>query len=215
MKHKLLTTASVIAFAFALVFSIITVSRLAQTELASSKLPPVLNTAKASSAPETATANEMKELPRDTFIAAGKAKLAPAFSEGVWINSDALTLESLRGRVVVVDFWTFGCYNCRNTLPALKDWDTRYCDQGLTIVGVHSPEFDREKNEQNVRRETKSLGINYAVVTDNDYATWQAYGVNAWPTVLVLDKQGRIRFTHVGEGAYDETENVIKKLLAE
>ena len=214
MKHKFLTTASVIAFAFALVFSIVMVSRLAQDELASSKLPPVLNTAKASTT-ETASAKEMTEMPRDTLITPSKAKLAPAFSAGVWINSDPLTLENLRGRVVVVDFWTFGCYNCRNTLPALKGLDARYRDKGLTIVGVHSPEFDDEKNEQNVRRETKSLGINYAVVTDNDYATWRAYGVNAWPTLLVLDKQGRTRFAHVGEGAYDETENVIKMLLNE
>jgi thiol-disulfide isomerase/thioredoxin len=140
---------------------------------------------------------------------------APEFAPGSWINSDPLTLKKLRGRVVVVEFWTFGCYNCRNTLPYVKSWDERYRDKGLTIVGVHSPEFDEERKIDNVRRETASLGIRYPVVTDNDYATWKAYNVEAWPTVFILDKEGRVRWTHVGEGRYDETETVIKTLLAE
>jgi len=140
---------------------------------------------------------------------------APDFAPGTWINSEPLTLNNLRGRVVLVEFWTFGCYNCRNTLPSVKEWDARYREKGLTIVGVHSPEFDEEKKLDNVRREVASLGIQYPVVTDNDYATWRAYDVAAWPTIYVLDKSGRIRWTHVGEGAYDETEQVIQKLLGE
>jgi len=140
---------------------------------------------------------------------------APEFATGDWINSEALTVKSLRGRVVLVDFWTFGCYNCRNTLPALKSWDARYRDKGLTIVGVHSPEFDEEKQLENVRREVAELQIRYPVVTDTDYATWRAYDVAAWPTIFVLDRSGRIRWTHVGEGAYDATEQIIQKLLAE
>ena len=116
---------------------------------------------------------------------------------------------------MLVDFWTFGCYNCRNTLPAIKSWDARYRERGLTIVGVHSPEFDEEKKLENVRREVRELQIHYPVVTDTDYATWRAYDVAAWPTIFVLDKSGRIRWTHVGEGAYEETEQVIKKLLVE
>ncbi len=151
----------------------------------------------------------------DTFIAAAKATAAPEFAKGSWINSDPLTLNKLRGRVVVVEFWTFGCYNCRNTLPSVREWDTRYRDRGLTIVGVHTPETDSEYSLDNVRKEVPSLGIKYPVVTDNDYATWKAYAVEAWPTIFVLDKQGRIRWTHVGEGRYEETESVIKKLLAE
>jgi peptide-methionine (R)-S-oxide reductase len=144
-----------------------------------------------------------------------KSTTAPEISNGTWINSEPLTLHALRGRVIVVDFWTFGCYNCRNTLPSVKSWDARYRDQGLTIIGVHTPELDRERNIDNVRKEVAALEIRYPVVTDNDYATWKAYGVEAWPTLFVLDKQGRTRWMHVGEGAYDETEETIKKLLAE
>ena len=144
-----------------------------------------------------------------------KAPVAPEISGGTWINSYPLTLKSLRGRVVVVDFWTFGCYNCRNTLPSVKSWDTRYRDKGLTIIGVHTPELQRERDLDNVRREVAALGIQYPVVTDNDNAIWNAYGVQAWPTWFVIDKQGRVRGMHVGEGAYGETEQLIKKLLAE
>jgi thiol-disulfide isomerase/thioredoxin len=151
----------------------------------------------------------------DNMVAESKSPAAPEFASGEWINSKAITLEGLRGSVVLVDFWTFGCYNCRNTLPALKSWDARYRGKGLTIVGVHSPEFDEEKNLDNLRREVASLGILYPVVTDNDYATWKAYRVEAWPTMFVIDKLGRIRWTHVGEGAYDEAEQVIQSLLVE
>jgi thiol-disulfide isomerase/thioredoxin len=140
---------------------------------------------------------------------------APEFAPGEWINSEPLTVKSLRGRVVLIEFWTFGCYNCRNTLPSLKDWDARYREQGVTIVGVHSPEFAEEKMLENLRREVASLGIHFPVVTDNDYATWKAYDVEAWPTIVVLDKQGRVRWRHIGEGAYDESESVIQKLLSE
>ena len=155
--------------------------------------------------------------PRTTSgnVSAKDGPAAPEFAPGTWINSEKLTLKGLRGRVVLVEFWTFGCYNCRNTLPYVKRWDERYRDKGLTIVGVHSPEFDEEKNIDNVRRETASLGIRYPVVTDNDYATWRAYNVEAWPTIFILDKKGHIRWTHVGEGAYDDAEGVIQKLLAE
>ena len=137
------------------------------------------------------------------------------FAAGTWINSEPLTLKSLRGRVVLIEFWTFGCYNCRNTLPFVKRWHESYSDKGLTIVGVHSPEFAGERNIDNVRREVGSLGIKYPVVTDNDYETWKAYNVEAWPTLFVLDKTGRVRWTHVGEGSYDVAEQTIQKLLAE
>jgi thiol-disulfide isomerase/thioredoxin len=163
----------------------------------------------------TDSGSALPNLEADTLISAAKATAAPEFAKGNWINSDPLTLEKLRGRVVVVEFWTFGCYNCRNTLPAVKDWDTRYRDRGLTIVGVHTPEIDNEYNIDNVRKEVPGLGIRYPVVTDNDYKTWKAYGVEAWPTIFVLDKQGRVRWEHVGEGRYEETENVFRTLLAE
>jgi len=152
---------------------------------------------------------------RDVLIAGRDAHLAPQIASGEWINSEPVKLEALRGRVVLVDFWTFGCYNCRNTLPTLKRFDDTYRARGLSIIGVHSPEFDREKKIDEVRREVASLGIKYPVVTDNDYDTWRAFNIEAWPTVLIIDKRGRIRFTHIGEGLYQEQENIIKELLAE
>jgi peptide-methionine (R)-S-oxide reductase len=151
----------------------------------------------------------------NSLVSEANSPTAPEFAPGTWLNSEPLTLKSLRGRVVLVDFWTFGCYNCRNTLPFVKRWHESYSDKGLTIVGVHSPEFDTEKKIENVRREVASLGIRYPVVTDNDYETWRAYKVEAWPTVLLLDKSGHIRWAHVGEGAYEETERTIQQLLVE
>jgi thiol-disulfide isomerase/thioredoxin len=141
--------------------------------------------------------------------------VAPELAPGTWINSDPLTIKGLRGRVVLVDFWTFACYNCRNTLPYVKEWNARYRDKGLTIIGVHSPELDEERVLENVKRETAALGIRYPVVTDNDYSTWRAYGVEAWPTFFLVDKQGRIRWSHVGEGKYEEAEKIIRALIAE
>src|SRR5438132_5674822 len=111
--------------------------------------------------------------------------MAPEFAPGIWINSEPLTLKGLRGRVVVVEFWTFGCYNCRNTLPFVKSWDARYREKGLTIIGVHTPEFATERNIEKLRREVVSLGIRYPVVTDNEYETWRAYNVSAWPTIFL------------------------------
>jgi thiol-disulfide isomerase/thioredoxin len=144
-----------------------------------------------------------------------ESSAAPELATGDWINSEPLKLKELRGRVVLIEFWTFGCYNCRNTLPFIKGWDDRYRTQGFTVIGVHSPEFDDERKIETLRREVASLGIKYPVVSDNDYQTWDAYNVEAWPTTFLLDKQGRIRWRHVGEGGYDEAERLIQKLLAE
>lgn len=144
-----------------------------------------------------------------------ESSAAPALAPGDWINSEPLKLNDLRGRVVLIEFWTFGCYNCRNTLPFIKGWDARYRAKGLTVLGVHSPEFDEERKIEHLRREVASLGIMYPVVADNDFQTWKAYNVEAWPTTFLLDKQGRIRWRHVGEGGYDEAERLIQKLLAE
>ena len=140
---------------------------------------------------------------------------APELAAGDWINSEPLKLKDLRGRVVLIEFWTFGCINCRNTLPFVKNWHDRYRDKGLTVIGVHSPEFDEERDVENLRRQVVSLGIRYPVVSDNDYETWNAYKVEAWPTIFLVDKQGRTRWKRVGEGNYDEAERLIQKLLAE
>ncbi len=152
---------------------------------------------------------------RDVLIASGKAKSAPALAEGKWINSEPTTLENLRGQVVLVDFWTYGCYNCINTLPALKSYDAKYGGKGLTIVGVETPETESEKKFENLAQAVKKRDIKYPVVTDYNGDSWRAFEIEAWPTVVILDKQGRIRYTHVGEGAYDVQEKVIKTLLAE
>ena len=154
-------------------------------------------------------------IPSRTLTDETQAPAAPELSNATWINSEPLTLKGLRGRVVLIEFWTFACYNCRNTLPTVKKWDAQYRDKGLTIIGVHTPETDLERNEVDLKREITELGIKYPVVTDNDYSTWKAYRVEAWPTLFLLDKQGRVRWMHVGEGYYDETEEMIKKLLAE
>lgn len=143
------------------------------------------------------------------------AATAPELATGDWINSEPLKLQNLHGRVVLIEFWTFGCYNCRNTLPFVKSWDDRYREKGLTVIGVHSPEFDDERKVENLRREVALLKIRYPVITDNDYQTWNTYNVEAWPTIFLLDKKGRIRWKHVGEGDYEEAERLIQQLLAE
>jgi len=150
-----------------------------------------------------------------TAYKSSESATAPELATGDWINSEPLKLNDLHGRVVLIEFWTFGCINCRNTLPFIKGWHDRYRDKGLTVIGVHSPEFDEERDVEKVRSEVASLGIRYPVVTDNGYQTWNAYDVEAWPTAFLLDKQGRIRWRHVGEGDYDEAERMIQQLLAE
>jgi thiol-disulfide isomerase/thioredoxin len=150
-----------------------------------------------------------------TEYKSSESAAAPELAPGEWINSAPLKLKDLRGRVVLIEFWTFGCINCRNSLPFVESWHDRYREQGLTVIGVHSPEFDEEKNIETLRRQVDTLGIRYPVVTDNDFQTWRAFNVEAWPTIFLLDKQGRIRWTRVGEGKYDETERLIQKLLAE
>jgi thiol-disulfide isomerase/thioredoxin len=151
----------------------------------------------------------------DALIPAVKARTAPPIVQGKWLNSEPLALDKLRGRVVMLDFWTFGCYNCRNTLPTVKGFDERYREKGLTIIGVHTPESGYERDFENLRAAVEKLGIKYPIVTDNGSETWDAFGIEAWPTVIIIDKNGRIRYTHIGEGAYDTQESVIQTLLAE
>lgn len=146
------------------------------------------------------------------------AQSAPDFiGGGPWFNSggQALHIAALRGKVVAVEIWTAGCYNCLNVIPALKTWDEKYRSQGLVIIGVHSPEFDNERSADYVRTAVARLGIRYPVVLDNDFRIWKAYHNGYWPALYLVDKKGLIRFTHIGEGAYDETERLIKQLLAE
>jgi cytochrome c biogenesis protein CcdA/thiol-disulfide isomerase/thioredoxin len=132
-----------------------------------------------------------------------------------WFNSKPLSLAALRGRVVLIDFWTYTCINCIRTLPYLKAWDARYRKAGLTIVGVHSPEFSFEKDAGNVQNAVHSYGIRYPVVQDNNLATWQAWGNQYWPAEYLIDAQGRVRHVHFGEGEYTQSEDAIRSLLAE
>jgi cytochrome c biogenesis protein CcdA/thiol-disulfide isomerase/thioredoxin len=132
-----------------------------------------------------------------------------------WLNSPPLTFQALRGRVVMIDFWTYSCINCLRTLPYLKAWNERYKDHGLTIIGVHSPEFAFEKDEGNVRRAVKDLGVTYPVAIDNDYAIWRAFSNEYWPAHYFIDSMGRMRGHHFGEGGYDESERLIRELLTE
>ncbi|MDQ3020652.1 MAG: redoxin domain-containing protein [Bacteroidota bacterium] len=135
---------------------------------------------------------------------------------GKWINTDKeITIESLKGKVVLIEFWTFGCYNCTNTLPYLKKWYEKYKSDNFEMIGVHCPEFDNERNFDNVKESVEQLGITYPVLTDNEFSIWSKYDVHAWPTIFLIDKNGEIRYKKVGEGKYDKTEQTIKDLLNE
>jgi len=133
-----------------------------------------------------------------------------------YLNSDeGLKISDFKGKVVLVDFWTYTCINCIRTLPFLTEWDRKYRDKGLVIIGVHTPEFEFEKKYENVKSAIEENGIEYAVVQDNDYATWGAFRNRFWPHKYLIDSEGFIRYDHIGEGKYDETEREIQKLLGE
>ena len=132
-----------------------------------------------------------------------------------WINSPNVTLREMQGRVVLVDFWDYTCINCIRTLPYLKEWDRRYRAFGLTVIGVHTPEFHFAHTEEHVERAVRKFGIEYAVVLDNEYQAWQAYANRCWPAKYLIDRKGYVRFYHFGEGSYRETEEAIQKLLLE
>ena len=140
---------------------------------------------------------------------------APEITSPVWLNSEPKRMADLRGKVVLVEFWTFGCYNCRNVEPYVKDWHRKYADKGLFVIGVHSPEFDYEHDIENVKRHIRQNDIQYAIPIDNDFATWDRYGNRYWPAFYLIDKQGIIRYIRFGEGGYDQTERQIRTLLAE
>jgi thiol-disulfide isomerase/thioredoxin len=161
------------------------------------------------------------KLDRSQFLQIDKSQFqkAPEFAQiAGYINTPnnaPITLASLKGKVVLVDFWTYSCINCIRTLPHLNDWYQRYADKGFVIVGVHSPEFEFEKNHDNVKAAVQKFGIKYPVILDSDHGTWNAYGNQYWPRDYLVDSQGYIRHDHIGEGDYDTTESAIQSLLAE
>ena len=179
--------------------------------------------------PVTRTGAPLARLERsgEAFAADEAARAAPialpqadgqlaAFDAGTeWINSAALAPELRRGKVVLVDFWTFECYNCVIALSHVKELHAKYEDRGVVVVGVHTPEFARERIPENVRREVAKLGITYPVVIDNDNKIWNAYHNQYWPAAHFADATGRMRFYHFGEGRYEEQDKVVAQLLAE
>jgi cytochrome c biogenesis protein CcdA/thiol-disulfide isomerase/thioredoxin len=141
---------------------------------------------------------------------------APDFTDvSLWINSEPLSLTKLRGKVVLIDFWTYSCINCLRTLPHVKAWYSTYRDRGLVVVGVHTPEFAFEYVPGNVRSAVQRLGVEYPVALDNDYGTWDAYDNRYWPAKYLIDRRGHLRYYHFGEGEYDTTEARIRTLLGE
>lgn len=188
------TRTYIIAFILSLGLSVFAIAAWVSTEAT----PIVANEKSVPSVASTAVAGNASEL-----------------KSGKWINSEPLTLAGLKGRVVYLEFWTFGCSNCINTLPTVKRFDATYREKGLTVIGIETPEFDYEKDFDGLKKAVQKRGIEYPVLTDNEWKNWEAYDVNAWPTIVIIDKFGKERYRHVGEGAYAEQERVIKQLLDE
>jgi thiol-disulfide isomerase/thioredoxin len=143
-------------------------------------------------------------------------KKAPDFDRVTgYVNTSPIKLSDLKGKVVLVHFWTYTCINCIHTIPHLNDWYEKYANKGFVIAGIQTPEFEFEKNIDSVKNAVKDFKIKYPIIQDNDYGTWNAYGNRYWPRDYLLDNEGYIRYDHIGEGGYDETENIIQSLLAE
>ena len=172
-------------------------------------------------APASATDGRTKSVV--TQIKAQKVKLTlpvepttPNLKGAVqWLNSEPLSMAQLKGKVVLVNFWTFGCINCLHTLPHVKAWAAKYADQGFVVIGVHSPEFAFEKDRDNVKNAVADLGISFPVALDNDFTIWRQFNNRYWPAQYLIDADGQVRFHHFGEGAYDQSEQAIRQLIAE
>lgn len=157
-------------------------------------------------------------------VPASGPRPAPAWGNSSWLNADRpVTLESQRGRVVLLNFWVFTCYNCTNTVPSLVDFDSKYRDQGLTLIGIHTPEFppySGEHDKSNLQRALERYHIRYPNAQDNDSRTWNLYGIRFWPSFVLIDKKGRVRYEgagefHVGDDSYQLWERRIRELLEE
>lgn len=140
---------------------------------------------------------------------------APDITNETWLNSAPLHLADLKGKVVMVEFWTFGCYNCRNVEPYVKQWHQKYAEKGFVIIGVHSPEFSYEHDLAKVKQYIQEHDIRFPIPIDNDFSTWNRYRNHYWPAMYLIDKQGVIRHVRIGEGGYQETERLIQSLLVE
>ncbi|WP_245445058.1 redoxin domain-containing protein [Pseudaminobacter soli (ex Li et al. 2025)] len=146
---------------------------------------------------------------------AGQSEMVSLERANAWINSSALTASDLRGKVVLIDFWTFTCINWRRTLPYVRAWADKYRDKGLVVIGVHAPEFSFEKNVDNVRAAVKEMRIDYPIAVDSEHVIWRAFDNQYWPALYFIDAQGRLRHHYFGEGSYEQSEMVIQQLLTE
>ncbi len=172
--------------------------------------------------PTTPTVVKSSESPKNNNLETSQpivkaeaiAQMLPEF-QGIseWLNSKPLTIQGLKGSVVLVQFWTFSCINCQRTLPYVTQWHEQYAAKGLKIIGVHAPEFAFERDVNNIKDAIQKHGIRYPVPIDNEFKTWKAYQNKYWPHLYLADRQGNLRYDHIGEGAYDKTEQTIQKLL--
>jgi cytochrome c biogenesis protein CcdA/thiol-disulfide isomerase/thioredoxin len=149
------------------------------------------------------------------LVLPAEGKLPELSGATAWLNSTPLSAQSLRGKVVLIDFWTFACINCQRALPHVRAWAEKYKDQGLVVIGVHAPEFAFERKTENVKRAIGDLGLTFPIAIDNDFAIWRSFSNQYWPANYFIDAQGRIRFHHFGEGEYERSEQVIQQLLDE
>lgn len=147
--------------------------------------------------------------PDDAFV----GQMAPPLKVGEWFNSDPLTLEELRGKVVLLDFWAWDCPECAEAMPHVIDWHETYADDGLVVIGVHTPRIDYEKDTVRLQETMAERGVEYPVATDHEYLTWLDYLNAAWPSHFVVDQDGVIQMSHTGTGRYEETEELIQRLL--
>jgi cytochrome c biogenesis protein CcdA/thiol-disulfide isomerase/thioredoxin len=165
---------------------------------------------------QSATLLKMQDGPaRAPLALPAEGRLTDLSGAVQWLNSPPLTALELRGKVVLIDFWTFGCYNCLNALPHVREWDRKFRDQGLVVIGVHTPEFAHEKVIANVSRALKELGVTFPVAVDNQYRIWNSFGNQYWPAHYFIDAKGVVRWHHFGEGEYEKSERVIQQLLEE
>jgi cytochrome c biogenesis protein CcdA/thiol-disulfide isomerase/thioredoxin len=200
--------AAVVAIALGVDTGLLTRLSLSSTSSVEQRLLDRLNATPASNPPAGGSSARAADLPVE-------GQLPPLSGAVQWLNSPPLTREGLRGKVVVVDFWTFSCINCLRSIPYVRAWAEKYASEGLVVIGVHAPEFAFERDVANVKKAVADLQIHYPVPIDNDYAIWRAFDNRYWPAHYFADAQGRIRYHHFGEGQYEESERVIQELLAE
>ncbi|MBA3656543.1 MAG: cytochrome c biogenesis protein DipZ [Gemmatimonadaceae bacterium] len=209
------TIATVVALAFGWDSALFAKATIVNTASAESRLVDRLAPGSASTPEGSMSLEEFAAIDNAVNLNTGEGTLQNFDGATEWINSAPLTPAALKGKVVLVEFWTFACYNCLNALPHVKALEAKYRDKGLVVIGVHTPEVPHERVVANVREQVKRLGITYPVVIDNDYKIWKAYHNQYWPAAYYADANGKIRFHHFGEGRYEEQDKVVAKLLAE